>query len=134
MPEQRNKYNIPHLKVSLEATFTAMTRAYKKAFIFRQGNCTMNVLHPFLSKSFALSIWSTDSKKNHDCSLEDNYCVLFVKLKFLIPTYVTCFVRQSLQKFTEKLTSWVPFREIVGKNIHFCGLKKETFIFNERKT
>ena len=129
MPEQGNKYNIPHLKVSLEATFSAMTRAYKKAFIFRQGNCTMNVLHPFLSKSFALSIWSTDSKKNHDCSLEDNYCVLFVKLKFLIPTYVTCFVRQSLQKFTKKLTSWVPFREIVWKKYTFLWFKKRDFYF-----
>ena len=37
-----------------------MIRAKKKDFIFRQGNCTMNVLHPSLSKSIAFSICSMD--------------------------------------------------------------------------
>ena len=59
-----NKCNILHLKVSLEEIFSEMIRANKKAFIFRQGNCTMNVLHPSLSKSFALSICSRDPMKN----------------------------------------------------------------------
>ena len=107
-----------------------------------------NVLHTSLSKSFALSICSRDPMKNlaleyfckitysqmhqciascnHDASLEDNYCVPFFMLKFLTPHYVTYFVRQSLQKFTEKVNSKVPFREISYENIHFCGLKKET--------
>ena len=105
IPEQGNKYNNLHLKVSLEAIFSEMIRANKKVFIFRQRNCTMNVLHPSLSKSIALSICSRDPMKNstlvyfcksttpkciascsHDGSLEDNYCVLLFKLKFLIPT------------------------------------------------
>ena len=41
-----------------------MIWANKKDFIFRQGNCTMNVLHPSLSKSFALNICSKDPMKN----------------------------------------------------------------------
>ena len=60
MPEQGNKCNIPQLKVSLEAIFSEIIRANKKAFIFREGNCRINVLHPSLSKSFALSIYSRD--------------------------------------------------------------------------
>ena len=125
MPEQRNKYNIPHLKVSLEATFTAMTRAYKKAFIFRQGNCTMNALHPFLSKSFALSIWSTDSKKNHDCSFEDNYCVLFVKLKFLIPTLRHMFCSRK----SSKIYGETDFLSSVSRN----SRKKYTFLWFKKR-
>ena len=88
MPKQGNKYNVLHLKISLEAAFSTMIWANKKEFIFRQGNCTMNVLHPSLSKSFTLSICSWDPMKNstleyfwkscsHDGSLEDNCCVLF---------------------------------------------------------
>ena len=64
MPEQGNKCNIPYLKVSLESIFSEMIRANKKAFIFQQGNCTMNVLHPSLSKSFVLSIYSRNPMKN----------------------------------------------------------------------
>ena len=64
LPEQGNKYNIPHLKLSLEAIFYKMIQANKKVFIFRQGECTMNVLHPSLSKSFVLSICSRDPMKN----------------------------------------------------------------------
>ena len=58
--EQGNKYNIPHLKASLEIIFSNMIRTNKKAFIFRQGSRTMNVLHPYLLKSFALKICSRD--------------------------------------------------------------------------
>ena len=103
MPEQGNKYNIPHLKVSLEAVFSKIIQANKKVFIFQQGNCMLNVLHPSLSKSFALSICSKDPMENstlgYFCKsmyyhmhrklqswcLEDNYCVPFFMLKFLIP-------------------------------------------------
>ena len=82
-----------------------MTRTNKKVFIFRQGNCTMNVLHSWLLKSFALSIcrgilWKTQpwnifarirkakctASCKHDGSLEDNYCVSFFKLKLFIST------------------------------------------------
>ena len=97
MPKQGNKYNVLHLKISLEAAFSTMIWANKKEFIFRQGNCTMNVLHPSLSKSFTLSICSWDPMKNstleyywkscsHDGSLEDNCCVLFFLLKLFIST------------------------------------------------
>ena len=64
LPEQGNKCNIPPLKVLLEAIFSKMIRGNKKAFIFRQGSCTKNVLHPSLLKSFALSICSRDPMKN----------------------------------------------------------------------
>ena len=99
MPEQGNKYNILHI-------FFKMIQANKKAFIFRQGSCMMNVLHLSLLKSFDLNICSKDPMKNsnlryfgkstyskctascdHDGSLEDDYCVPFFKLKFLIPTW-----------------------------------------------
>ena len=65
----------------------------------------MNFLYLSLSKSFVLSICSRDPRKtqpwdifarvrtakciagcNHNHSLEDDYCVPFFKLKFLIPT------------------------------------------------
>ena len=46
---------------------------------------------------------------------------------FLSPHDVTYFVRQSLQKCTEKLASKVSFPEISWENIHFCGSKNETF-------
>ena len=50
LPEQGNKYNIGHLKVSLEAIFfSEMIRSNKKVFIFRQGNCTINVLSASIS-------------------------------------------------------------------------------------
>ena len=80
----------------------------------------MNVLHPSLLKSFALSIcrgypmktqsWNIFATVraakyiascSHDGSLEANYCVPFLKLKLE--------------------SDWkVPFREI-----HFCGLKED---------
>ena len=76
-----------------------------KDFIFRQENCTMNVLHKSLSKSFALTICSRDPMKNwtlryfprlptakcitscnHGVSSEDDHCAPLFKLKFLLPT------------------------------------------------
>ena len=62
--EQGSKCNILHLKVSPETISSEMIQANKKAFIFWQGNCMMNVLHPSLSKSFALNISSRNSMKN----------------------------------------------------------------------
>ena len=107
------------------------SRANQKAFIFRQGNCTMNVLHSSLSKSFAFSICFARLRTakciascNHDGFMEDDYCVSFFKLKFLIPTlgHISS-AHKGLQIFTEKVTSKVPFREVGLKNIDFCGLK-----------
>ena len=63
-PEQGSKYNIPYLKVPLEAFFSDIFRANKKVFIFWQGNCTMNVLHPSLLKSFPLSVCNRGPMKN----------------------------------------------------------------------
>ena len=64
---------------------------------------------------------------NHDGCLEDNYCVLFFKLKFLIPTlrYMFCLPKAS-KIYGES-------RKISQENIYFYGLKKETFISNGRK-
>ena len=82
-----------------------MIQAKNKVFIFRQGNCTMNVLYPSLFKTFALSFCSRDLIKHstlgYFCksmysqihrklqsygSLEDNYCFQLFKSKFLIAT------------------------------------------------
>ena len=103
-PDPGNKYNI---NVSFEAIYSQMIRTNKKIFIFRQGNCTMDVLYPAQSKSFVFSICSKDPMKtqhldifarartakciagcNHNGSLENEYCFMFLKLKlkFLIPT------------------------------------------------
>ena len=97
----------------------------------------MNVLHPSLSKSFALSICNRNpqinfgrvrtakciTNWNHDGSLEDNYCVPFFKSKFLITTLRHIFCSPKPSKIYG-VTSKVPLREISWENIHFCGLKK----------
>ena len=147
MPEQGNKYNIPHLKVLLEAIFCEMIQAIKKVFIFRQGNCTTNVLHPSLSKSFALSICSRDPMKNstleyfckstysqmhcklHDGSLEDKYCVPFFKLNFLIPTLRHIFCLPKAPKIYEEsdFESSVSWSKL-GKYT-FLWFKKRDFYF-----
>ena len=64
LPEQGNKYKFPRVKVSLEAIFSEMIWANKKVSIFRQVNCTMNVLHPSLLEPFALSISKRNPMKN----------------------------------------------------------------------
>ena len=105
LSEKGNKYNIPHLKVSLETVFSKMIRTHKKVFILRWGKCTINSLYPSLPKQFVLSICIRNSMKTqpwaifarvrtakyiadgkYDDSSEDNYCVPFFKSKFLIPT------------------------------------------------
>ena len=93
-----------YLKVLLEAIFSKMSRTNKNVFIFSQGSWTMNVLYPSLSQSFVAFAAGIQWKLNpglflqeyvqpryiagwkHDGSLEDNYCIRFFKLKFLIPT------------------------------------------------
>ena len=97
----------------------------KKVFIFRQGNCTMNVLHSSLSKSFALSICSRDPMKNSTLEyffqgyVQPNapqVATMIAVWKIIIvfrssswnfssPHYVTYFVRQYLQTVMEKVTS-----------------------------
>ena len=137
MPEQGSKCNIPYLKVSLEAIFSKMNQAKKKAFIFQQGNCKINVLHSCMLKSFALSICSRDPMKNSTQGyfLQEYLQPVFCSSSwnFSSPHYVACFVCQSLQIFVEKVTLWVMFQKISWKNINFCGLKRETFISNGRK-
>ena len=137
MPEQGSKCNIPYLKVSLEAIFSKMNQAKKKAFIFQQGNCKINVLHSCMLKSFALSICSRDPMKNSTQGyfLQEYLQPVFCSSSwnFSSPHYVACFVCQSLQIFVEKVTLWVMFHKISWKNINFCGLKRETFISNGRK-
>ena len=147
MPEQGNKYNIPHLKVSLEASFSEMIWANKKVF-----NCTMNVLHPSLLKLFALSICNGSCEKlSPEIFLLKNvqpnafqvatmmalwkiitmFC--FSSWNFSSPHYVAYLVCQRLQKFMEKVNLKVLFCKISWQNIRFCGFKKETFVSNERK-
>ena len=137
MPEQGSKCNIPYLKVSLEAIFSKMNQAKKKAFIFQQGNCKINVLHSCMLKSFALSICSRDPMKNSTQGyfLQEYLQPVFCSSSwnFSSPHYVACFVCQSLQIFVEKVTLWVMFHKISWKNVNFCGLKRETFISNGRK-
>ena len=137
----------------LEAVFSEIIGANKKTLIFQQGNCTMNVLHPSLSKSFVLSICNRNPMKNstlwdiftrvltakciascsHGGSLEDDYCITFFKLKFLIPTLCQMFCSPKPSNIYGESDIVSPLCEISWKNIHFCGLKKETFISNGRK-
>ena len=58
MAWEGNKYNIPHLKVSIEAIYSERFNQKKKKFIFRQKKNTINVLYPSLSKSFVFRIFS----------------------------------------------------------------------------
>ena len=120
-----------------------MIRANKKVFIFGQGNCTMNVLRPSLSKSSALSICTRYPMKtqswdifarvhttkciascNHNGSLEDNLCVPFFKLKFLIPTirHIFCLPKPS------KIYGESDFESFVSQN----KLGKYTFLWFEK--
>ena len=89
--------------------------ANKKVFIFRQGNCMMNALHPSVDLLWAFAamiLWKTQPKDifarvgtakciascNHDASLEDNYCVPFFKLKSLITKLHHIFCSPKLPK------------------------------------
>ena len=89
---KQKPYSLP--EVLIRSNFSKMIWTNKTKFIFRLGNYTMNVLYPALSKSFALNISSRDMKTQpwdifaRKCirSLENDYCVQFFKLKFLIHT------------------------------------------------
>ena len=70
---------------------------------------------------------------SHGGSLEDDYCITFFKLKFLIPTLCQMFCLPKPSNIYGESDIVSPLCEISWKNIHFCGLKKETFISNGRK-
>ena len=129
-----------------------MIRANKEDFIFRQWNCTMNVLHPSLSKSFALNICSKDPVKSstlgYFCKITYSqmhrkfqpWClfgrwllrsVLWFQIFY---PYITSHVlfaksfkhlRRNFKHLRRDFASW--------KNMHFWGLKKQTFISDGRK-
>ena len=153
MPEQGNKYNILHIKVSLEAIFLWNDSSKQKSF-----HLWARELHDECSASISVEIICFEhlqqgsyEKLNPGIFLQEyvqpnasQVATMMALWKiitvfrssswnFSSPHYVTYFVRQRLQKFTEKVTSKVSFREISWENIHFCGLKKETFISNGRK-
>ena len=66
------------------------------------------------------------ASSNHNVSLEDDYCVRFFDLKFFTPTlrHMFCSPNPSNIYGQRDFVSW--------KNIHFCGLKKESFISDGR--
>ena len=66
------------------------------------------------------------ASSNHNVSLEDDYCVRFFDLKFFTPTlrHMFCSPNPSNIYGQRDFVSW--------KNIHFCGLKKESFISDWR--
>ena len=66
------------------------------------------------------------ASSNHNVSLEDDYCVRFFDLKFFTPTlrHMFCSPNPSNIYRQRDFVSW--------KNIHFCGLKKESFISDGR--
>ena len=66
------------------------------------------------------------ASSNHNVSLEDDYCVRFFDLKFFTPTlrHMFCSPNPSNIYRQRDFISW--------KNIHFCGLKKESFISDGR--
>ena len=66
------------------------------------------------------------ASSNHNVSLEDDYCVRFFDLKFFTPTlrHMFCSPNPSNIYGERDFVSW--------KNIHFCGLKKESFISDGR--
>ena len=119
-----------------------MIQANKEDFIFRQWNCTMNVLHPSLSKSFALNICSKDPVKSstlgYFCKITysqmhrkfqprclfGRWCVPFFDLNFLSLHYATCFFRQILQTFTEKLQTFTE---------GLCKLEKYAFLWFKKR-
>ena len=114
MPEQGKKCNIPYLKVSPESIFSEMIRANKKAFIFQQGNCTMNVLHPSLSKSFVLSIYSRNSMKNSTLGYfcRSTYRQMHRKLQlwWLFRRWLMCSVHPNITSYVlfAKVLKYIP--------------------------
>ena len=74
-----------------------------------------------------LSTTKCIASSNHDVSLEDDYCVPFFDLNFFIPTlrHMFCSPNPSNIYGEKGFVSW--------KNIHICGLQKETFLSDGRK-
>ena len=141
MLEQGNKYDIPHLTVSLEAIFPKWFEQTKKFWFFGKGTARwMFFIH--LSRNHllwafaAVILWKTQPRDifarvsrakctascNDDGCLEDNYCVPFFKLKFLIPTLRPIFCLSKASKI---------YRE-VGK-IYIFVVWKKILIYNGKK-
>ena len=124
----------------------------KKAFIFRQKKCTVNVLYPSLSKWLLLSIYILNPMEtqpcaifarvitakwiagcNHGYSLEDDYCVPFFRLKCFIPTlrHILYDTNNSdIYRECDFLSSVL--EDKLGKHT-FLWVSKKTFIANGRK-
>ena len=101
MPELENKYNIPQLTISLkekkrkQKSFHLSARELHdecSAFISVEIICFEHLqqgsyekLNPGIFFSRVRTTKCTASC-NHDCCLEDNYCVPFFKLKLFIST------------------------------------------------
>lgn len=139
-----SKYNIYHLKVSLEAILYKITQTNRNDFSLWQRICMMKVLYSSLSKQFGLIIYSRNPIKTqsevifarvqtpkcstvctHDNSLEDYYCFSFFRSRFLIPTLHLIF---NLSK-PLNICIDVPFlfRGIPWENMHFYAFKKAFF-------
>ena len=96
---------IPHLKLSLEANFLKWFAQTKRLSYFGKGTARwmfcVDLCLNHLFRAFSAGIqwntqpWDTFPREpttkciascNHDGSWEDDYCVLFFQVKFLIPT------------------------------------------------
>ena len=130
------------LTLRSRSNFSEMSKQKRFHLSARERHVLMNVLHPSLLKSFALRafaagiLWKTEPWDFLHDYLQPNAShvqpLSFWKMitvfrssnwNFSSPHYVTCFICQSLQIFTEKGTS-----TITWKSINFCGLKIEIFI------
>ena len=92
---QACRYKITHLQVQLEAIFFEMVLTNIKVFILwprdLRNECFVSICVEVIcfqhqQHESCVRTAKRSSGCNHDDSLEDNYCVPFFKLKFLIPT------------------------------------------------
>ena len=150
MPEHGNNYNIPHLKVSLEAIFPKWFEQQKSFHLSARelrDECSASISVKIIC--FEHLQQGSYKKLNPVIFLQDyvqlnalqvatmmalwKTITVFRSSSWNFSSHITPHICERLQKFTEKVTSKVPFREISWENIHFCGLKKETFTSNGRK-
>ena len=136
----------------LEAIFSEIIEGNKKAFIFQQGNCTMNVLHPSLSKSFVLSIYNRNPMKNSTLGYfcKSTYSQMHRKLQpwWHFRRWLLYYVLQvEISHLTLCQMFWLPKpsniygeSDFVSSTLRnklekytFSWIKKETFISNGRK-
>ena len=128
-----------------------MIRVNKKDFIFRQANCTMNVLHLSLLKSFVLSICSKDPMKNSTLGiLLQDYLQLSASqvptmmslwkmisvcfnLKFLILTLRHMFCSSKPSNISQERDFVSSASQNKLKKHTFLWFKKETFWWEEIK-